>query len=77
MAFFPTYFENVWKRESNQIYNDACIKFMNGGLDLAEAAAEAVNEKLPQLVREALQDMFNSKVENGIKKERDIYQNAY
>ena len=42
-----------------------------------DALAKAVDAQLPDMVREAITNMFNAKVESGIKNQRDQYADAY
>lgn len=78
MSFFPTYFQKVWERHSDEIFNDAAGTFTgSNNLVLGEALAQTVDKRLPDLVREAVLDMFNAKVESGIKENRDSYADAY
>jgi hypothetical protein len=78
MSFFPTYFQKVWERHSDEIFNDAAGTFTgSNNLVLGEALAQTVDKRLPDLVREAVLDMFDAKVESGIKENRDSYADAY
>lgn len=78
MSFFPTYFEKVWERRAPQIFEDAAQKFVDiGTIVPGDALADAVDKQLPELIREAVLDMFNAKVESGIKQNRDDYATAY
>lgn len=78
MSFFPTYFQKVWERHSDEIFKDTAALFINSNnLVPGDALAEAIDKRLPDLVREAIIDMFNAKVESGIKQNRDNYADAY
>jgi len=78
MSFFPTYFQKVWERHSDEIFKDTAALFVNSNnLVPGDALAEAIDKRLPDLVREAIIDMFNAKVESGIKENRDNYADAY
>lgn len=79
MSFFPTYFEKVWVAHNETIYNEAVQKYTNSdSLTFGDAAYEVINEYLPEMVKEAVINMFKAGVETGIKKEhRDQYAAAY
>ena len=79
MSFFPTYFQHVWNEHAETIYNEATANFVGADqVTLDTAFADAVNAKLPDLVKEALLIMMeDAKVETGIHKDREKYQQAY
>ena len=78
MSYFPDYFTKAWAEQADTIWEEVAKRYTeSNNLLPGDALAQVVNEKLPNLVRIALEKMFSAKVESGIKKERDKYQNAY
>lgn len=78
MSWFPTYFQKVWESRADGIFAQAAENFTGGGNVLpGDALAKAVDAQLPDMVREAITNMFNAKVESGIKNQRDQYADAY
>ena len=78
MSYFPDYFTKAWEEQADTIWEEVAKRYIeSNNLLPGDALAQVVNEKLPSLVKTALGKMFSAKVESGIKKERDKYQNAY
>lgn len=78
MSYFPDYFTKAWAERADTIWEEVAKRYTeSNNLLPGDALAQVVNEKLPSLVKTALEKMFSAKVESGIKKEREKYQDAY
>lgn len=77
MSWFPTYFQHAWERVSADVWEETINNFINNGYTQEDALKAAVDNKLNDIVRDALQEAFAAGVETGISTNREEYNNAY